>query len=255
MIPARPHDLTMPGHLSVIPARHSGSRIPASKSPFAQFAAQRMFTLSNSILRTVLLGGALLSLSGCGSPSAANIELRKQNQSLSEQVKRLKTEQAGSQQVIQGLRDTKGTLPTLPTTRLARLFTTQAIQFGRLTGGADIDPAKPGDEGLSVYVFPVDQMGQKLKAAGTFDIEAFDLADSAQPLIGKWHLNLDQAKAGWYSTLIEYTYGFTLPWQTIPKHRDITVNVMFFDELTQTTFTAQKVVQITLPTSQPATKP
>jgi hypothetical protein len=214
-----------------------------------------MNTHLTTITRAALLGGALLLSSGCGNPSAANTELRKQNQSLSEEVKRLKTEQAGAQQVIQGLRDTKGTLPTLPTTRLSRLFTTQGIQFGRLTGGADIDPNKPGDEGLSVYVFPVDQMGQKLKAAGTFDIEAFDLADSAKPSIGKWHLNLDQAKAGWYSTLLEYTYGFTLPWQTVPKHRDITLNVTFFDELTQTPFTAQKLVQITLPTSQPTTKP
>jgi len=214
-----------------------------------------MNTLSTIIQRAALLGGALLFASGCGSPSAANIELRKQNQDLTAEVTRLKTEQQGALQVIQGLRDSKGTVATLPTTRLAKLYTTHGLNFGRLTGGADIDPTKPGDEGLAVYVFPIDQHGQKLKAAGTFDIEAFDLADPSSSLVGKWHLDLDQANAGWNSTLLEYSYAFMLPWQKTPHHPDITVKVTFMDELTQTAFTAQKVVQVTLPPQQPTTQP
>ena len=61
------------------------------------------------------------------------------------------------------------------------------------------------------FLTGVDQHGQKLKAAGTFDIEAFDLAaDPSQSLVGKWHLDLAQADASWNSTLLEYTYGFIL---------------------------------------------
>jgi len=211
-----------------------------------------MTTLSTTIQRAALLGGALLLATGCTNPSAANIELRKQNQDLADQVKQLKQQEQGALQVIQGLRDSKPTLPTLPATRLARLYTTHGINFNPLTGGADIDPTKPGDEGLAVYVFPVDQYGQKLKAAGTFDIEAFDLAEPAQPLVGKWHLDLDQANAGWNSTLLEYTYGFILPFQKPPRHSDITLKVTFLDELTQTTFMNQKLIQISLP---PTTRP
>ena len=214
-----------------------------------------MNTLSTTFQRAALLAGALLLASGCTTPNAANIELRKQNQDLTTEVTRLKTEQQGALQVIQGLRDAKGTLATLPTTRLAKLYTTHGLNFGRLTGGADIDPNKPGDEGLAVYVFPVDQHGQKLKAAGTFDIEAFDLADPSPNLVGKWHLDLDQADAGWNSTLLEYTYAFILPWQKPPHHPAITVKVTFVDELTQTPFTNQTVVQVTLPQHQPATQP
>jgi outer membrane murein-binding lipoprotein Lpp len=212
-----------------------------------------MTTIHPKTLLSILIASSLTT--GCGSPSAANNELRKQNQDLQAQVKRLTTEQQGAQQVIQGLRDSKGTLQTLPTTRLARLFTTHGLQFGRLTGGADIDPNKPGDEGLAIYVFPVDQMGQKLKAAGTFDIEAFDLAQPGQNQVGHWHLDLDQAKAGWNSTLLEYTYAFILPWQSAPKHSEITVKVTFIDELTQTPFVAQQVVKVTLPPPQPASRP
>jgi hypothetical protein len=215
-----------------------------------------MNLLSTTLHRAALLGGALFLCTGCGNPSAANIELRKQNQQLTEEVQSLKQQQQGAQQVIQGLRQAKGTLPTLPTTRLAKLYTTHGINFNRLTGGADIDPNKPGDEGLAVYVFPVDQYDQKLKAAGTFDIEAFDLANPSDPLVGKWHLDLEQANAGWNATLLEYTYGFILPFQKPPRHPDITVKVTFFDELTQTPFTNQKVITITLPPPpQPASRP
>jgi hypothetical protein len=245
----------MPGHLSVIPARNAGSRIAAPKPHVTQSAAKRMLTLSTTFPRAAFVGGALLLAAGCGSPSAANIELRKQNQDLQAQVKRLTTEQEGALRVIQGLRDAKGTVQTLPTTRLARLFTTQGIQFGRLTGGAHIDPNKPGDDGLAVYVFPVDQSGQKLKAAGTFDIEAFDLAEPTAPLVGRWHLDLEHAMQGWNSTLLEYTYAFVLPWQKPPHHSDITVRVTFLDELTQTPFTAEQVVKVSLPSQQPETKP
>jgi outer membrane murein-binding lipoprotein Lpp len=214
-----------------------------------------MITPSTKLQSAAILCGTLLYAAGCGSPSAANNELRKQNQDLQAQIKRLTTEQDGALRIIQGLRDSKGTIQTLPTTRLARLFTTHGIQFGRLTGGADIDPNKPGDDGLAVYVFPVDQMGQKLKAAGTFDVEAFDLAQLGQNQVGHWHLDLDQAKAGWNSTLLEYTYAFILPWQTTPHHPEITIKVTFVDELTQTPFVAQEVVQIALPPSQSPTHP
>jgi hypothetical protein len=214
-----------------------------------------MITLSSTIRRGALLGGALFYASGCGSPNRANIDLRKQNQQLAGEVRHLKLEEQGALQVIKALRESKGTLPTLPPERLAKLYTTHGIQFGRLTGGADIDATKPGDEGVAVYVFPVDQYGQKLKAAGAFDIEAFDLAaDPSQSLVGKWHLDVDQANAGWNSTLIEYTYGFVLPFQKTPNHPEITVKVTFFDELTQSPFDAQTVVRVTLPVQPPDTR-
>lgn len=199
-------------------------------------------------LGAVLLGGALLCASGCGAPSRVNIELRKQIQTLSAQNARLQQELAGDQRVIEGLRSREGSLPTLPTARLDQLFTTHGIEFERLTGGADLDPSKPGDEGIAVYVVPIDQTGDKLKAAGSFDIEAFDLTDPSGPLVGHWHFDLQQAKSNWVSALLEYNYVLTCPWQkVIPRHPDLTVKVTFLDALTQTPFTAQRVVHVNLP--------
>jgi hypothetical protein len=210
-------------------------------------------TLLTIRLSAVLAGGALFCAAGCGSPSKVNIELRKQTQTLQAENAKLCQEHDADQRVIQGLRDRQGTLPTLPAERLAKLFTTHGIQFGRLTGGADLDPNKPGDEGIAVYVVPVDETGDKLKAAGSFDIDAFDLAEPHGPLVGHWHFDLQQTRATWSDVLIEYNYVLICPWQNvIPKHPELTVKVTFFDELTQTPFTAQRVVHVNLP---PAASP
>lgn len=206
-----------------------------------------MITLTTK-LSAVLAGGALLWSAGCGSPNKVNIELRKQVQSLQAENAKLRQEHAADERVIAGLRDRQGTLPTLPSDRLAKLFTTHGIQFGRLTSGMNLHPDKPGDEGIAVYVVPVDETGDKLKAAGSFDIDAFDLAEPQSPFVGHWHFDLQQARATWSDVLIEYNYVLICSWQNvIPKHADLTVKVTFLDELTQTPFTAQRVVRVNLP--------
>jgi len=199
------------------------------------------------LMTGAVVAGSLLLGAGCSTPSKANIELRKQIQQLERDNKELVRQHASDQRVIEGLRDRVGTIPTLPTSRLARLFIVQGIEFGRLTGGADLDPQKPGDEGLAVYVFPIDQNGDKLKAAGSFDIWAFDLAEPKDSLVGHWHFDVQQAMQGWNGTLLEYSYALICPWQKAPKHADLTVKVTFLDELTQTPFTAQRVVHVNLP--------
>ena len=199
-------------------------------------------------LSAVLAGGALLWSVGCGSPNKVNIELRKQIQALQAENAKLRQEQAADNRVIAGLRDRQGTLSTFPSDRLAKLFTTHGIQFGRLTGGANLHPDKPGDEGIAVFVVPVDETGDKLKAAGSFDIDAFDLAEPHSPFVGHWHFDVQQTRAAWSNVLIEYNYVLICPWQNVlPKHPDLTVKVTFLDELTQTPLTAQRVIHVNLP--------
>lgn len=212
-----------------------------------------------AIPSTVLLGVCLSVLAlmpgGCARPSKANIELRKQKQTLEEQIQKLKRDREADAATIRGLESRAGTLPLLPQDRLARLFTVYGLQFGRLTGGADLDPKQAGDEGLKVYVVPLDETGQPLKAAGSFTVEAFDLADPRAPLIGKWIFPVEQARQNWYGLASLYTYVLTCPWQQkIPTHVELTVKVRFVDELTGRVFEAERVAKIT-PSTVPATAP
>jgi hypothetical protein len=192
---------------------------------------------------------------GCfGTPNQANILLRKENQDLHDQVSQLKTDKQMDANVIAGLQARIPTEPTLPPAELDKLYTTHGIRLGRLTGGMQMQPDKPGDQGLAVYVIPYDQSEQPFKAAGAITVEAFDLA-AKDPFIGRWKFDLEQAKANWYGYfLIDYYYALSCPWQTLPQHPDLTVKVTFVDELTKLPFTTQTVVHVMLPPA-PTTGP
>ena len=198
----------------------------------------------------------LLVIPACSSPSKANNTLRLDQQRLEQQIADLKRQHAGDEATIAELQNKVGTIPTLPQDRLEKLFTTHGIELGRLTGGDDFDPATPGDDGLRIGVVPMDQQGQKLKAAGSITVDAFDLSDPQDTHIGHWTFDLDQTKKNWFGNLL-YTYVLRAPWQKIPRHPDLTVRVTFHDELTGREFTDQKLIKINPPppsTTRPTTR-
>lgn len=146
---------------------------------------------------------------------------------------------------IKGLRAQSPTIATLPTERLEKLFTTKGLKLGRLTGGWDKDRNTAGDEGIKIYIVPIDEAGQPIKMSGTFTIEAFDLADKTTPLVGTWDFNVAATKEAWRGAFMDYTYVLECPWkQATPKHEELTLKVKFLDELTQTSYEAQQVIRV-----------
>lgn len=205
----------------------------------------------SAVKLAILLTSAAMLAAGCGSPNSANIVVRKQNQDLQDKIDSLTRTHEADQAELNGLKDRIGTLPTLPDDRLAKLFTTHGLSLGKLTGGADLDRDKPGDEGFKVYVTPTDDQGDTLKAAGSFVIEAFDLA-SKLPERGKWTFDTDQTRKCWNGSFLSHQYVLTCPWQSPIQHEELTVKVTFRDELTGREFHTQKVIKIKLP---PTTAP
>src|SRR5688572_14588101 len=98
--------------------------------------------------------GLAAVVSGCTKPSAANIQVRKENQDLRDRIASLEKAREADAATIRSLESRIGTVPTLPKERLDRLFTVHGLNLGRLTGGMDADAAKPGDEGIKVYAAP-----------------------------------------------------------------------------------------------------
>src|SRR5207248_391538 len=96
---------------------------------------------------------------------------------------------------------------TLPQDRLNHLFTVHGIQFGRLTG---LDEAGL----LKVYVVPTDDAGQQLKAAGSFVVEAFDLASKEQTLVARREFSVDDARKLWFGQALLYEYVLPVPWNS-----------------------------------------
>jgi hypothetical protein len=197
-------------------------------------------------LTLALLISAAGGLSGCGSPSAANIELRKQNQSLQTQADQLTAQHARDVQTLEACQRSHPTTPTLPPERLEQLVTTHGLTFGRLTGGDNPDPAATSDNQLKIYVVPIDGDGIPIKAAGSFKVEAFDLGDSAKPLIGTWNFDLNQTNGLFYSQFAMYTYVLPCAFVKLPAHSNLTVKVTFDDALTGREFNNQTGITVRL---------
>jgi hypothetical protein len=201
-----------------------------------------------------LTSALFLIASGCHTPDAANIALRKENAALSSQIDTLNRRHDADVASIDSLQGKKGpTTMALPQERIERLFTTHGLAFGVLTGGYNSDNSDGPSDGLEIAVYPTDDQGSPLKAAGSFTIQAFDLADPHDPLIGTWNFPLQQSRDLFYSHLSMYTYILKCPWQRPPQHGDLTMRVTFDDELTGRRFTVDRPIHATL--SPAATRP
>ena len=154
---------------------------------------------------------------------------------------------------MRAVEQSRGTLQTLPSDRLDRLFTATDLKIGRLTGGARSNPEGSADDAIKIHVVPTDQSGDEVKLAGSFVIEAFDLNEPDSPLVGHWEFNTDEARRHWYGDALLYEYVLPCPLKTAPRHESLTVHVRFTDELTQRTFEAQKIIKLKL-SAAPATQ-
>jgi hypothetical protein len=194
-----------------------------------------------------LVASLALIVTACAEPDQANIQLRKDKQQLQDQLAHLQMANAAAEATIATLVKERDSGATLPTNRVDELFTAQGLRLGRLTGGSRLDGGVPYDLGLKVYAVPFDEQSDAIKAAGTFSVQAFDLDDTAHPLLGTWDFDVQHARAAWISALGNYTYVLRCPWQTVPKHPNLTVKVTFVDVLTGRIFTEQRVVSVTPP--------
>lgn len=190
---------------------------------------------------------SLGALGGCAGPSKANIELRKQNQQLQAKIDQLQLAHNADQASIRALQAKWPTTRTLPQSELDQLFTTAGLRLGSLTGGYHPDPQKSGDTELRIYVVPIDESGDPIKAAGAFRVELFDLALKTGNRIGQWDFDLTAARDSWRAQLYFYTYILQCPWQIAPVHAQLLARVTFTDALTHRVFTVDRDVTVQPP--------
>jgi hypothetical protein len=195
----------------------------------------------------IILLAAFVLLPGCSSrPDQANILLRKENQSLADQIGDLQRQNAGLNAQIIAMQARSNSISSqLPESELEKLFTVHAFKLGSLTGGYNPTGSGP-DQMLQVFAVPMDEQGQPLKAAGSFKIELFDLSEPDTRL-GTWNFSTEQARQDWFGQAFQYTYEFDCPWQTPPQHADLLVKVTFTDELTGRVFWVSQNVTVKPP--------
>jgi hypothetical protein len=214
--------------------------------PPAGELARRVWPRSTGLIGLLLLLGLL---AGCRSEAPRpDVQLRRENFALREQIRELERQIQAERDLVHAAERRIDTIPTLPPERLDELFLVNGLRFGRLTGGLQLDNGMRGHDGLIIYIVPIDRMNQPLKAAGAFVVEAFDLAESSEPLVGRWEFPVDQAESNWYGAALLYTYVLRCPWQDVlPQNPELTVRVSFTEALTGRVFVVQRIVTIDPP--------
>jgi len=120
-------------------------------------------------------------------------------------------------------------------------FEVARISLGMLTGSANWD-GQPGDDGIMVYLYPLDQSGDTVKRAGDCTFELFDLSRSKQHLTMTWHIPAAQAAGHWQT--FPGCYRFKLAWQGSPPEAERPILKVTFLTLTGQQFTETKRLRV-----------
>lgn len=189
-----------------------------------------------------------LALLTVGCENNAELDLRRQVGKLSDQIaeknRLIDSQQSAIRKLNQQLQQARG----LTDDDLKHIFYPEKIEIDDLSGGDDYD-GKPGDDGVTVYLRPIDRDDDAVKVAGDIRIELYDLQNpSGQKLIGEYVFPLDEVSRLWYGKLSTYHYTLRCPWKNgPPKHPEITIRATFVDFLTQRVITKQVVRTVKLP--------
>lgn len=165
-----------------------------------------------------------------------------------ETIARQNDELAAQKATIDTLEKRVETVRAIRPEDLRKLFHPVKLEIDSLSGGYDTD-GRPGDDGVVVYLRPLDDDGDALKVAGQITIQLYDLAaPPGENLIAEYVIPVDEARELWYGKLMTQHYTVRCPWQhSPPRHPEITISASFVDYLTQRVISAQKTCTVKLP--------
>jgi hypothetical protein len=190
------------------------------------------------------LGATLLLLLSAGCADTSVVELRRQNTQLKDQLAQKDHDLVAQQTQIHELNSQLATARAFTKDDLQKIFFPDKLEIDSLSGGENYDN-NPGDDGVTVYLKPIDRDGDVIKVAGDIRIELFDLSKAGDNLIAKVHVPVEQVSKMWYGKLMTYHYTVRVPWQKgPPSNPEVTVRATFVDYLTQRVLTAQTVVKV-----------
>jgi len=202
------------------------------------------FQTKHQIIALTLLGAGLAVL-GCRQEARESADVVQEaraeveNRRLAASVKQLEQDKERLEQQV-------NTLAGLPeTVDAARFYGLGDVKLTNYTGLYDKD--KDGTcEKLIVYVKPVDQDGDIIKAAARITVQLWDLnTNSAEALLGTWTVEPQQLRKLWFATMltINYRLVFDLPSKATSLQGPLTVKVAFTDLLSGVVFNKHALAQ------------
>ena len=165
---------------------------------------------------------------------------------LIQEKQQLQQEKARLEQQNAQLKEQVAALQKFPSDRMNQFVKVAKIEFGKFTRAYDgnTEADKDGyDDGVIVYLILKDKEGDVIKAAGTVEIELWDLI-VAKHIIGEF-IPMGDLQTHWLSGPLTNHYKFQIPWpkDNPPTHRFLTLKLRFQEALTGRTFEEHKKIE------------
>jgi hypothetical protein len=180
--------------------------------------------------RALLIGTALLALSGCHSCSPVERELRATEIRLRETNEELQRQQAinrGMQCELETLHGGPGIpgIPGVVSDKPLPVYPVRSLTLGRQTGGVE-GGSGCGDQALQVIVEPRDADNQSIKVPGSLIVQVLEVSpEGTKRPLSTWEVGPDALSRTWRSGLLTTGYALTFPWKMWPSTEKLRVVV------------------------------
>jgi hypothetical protein len=187
---------------------------------------------------------------GCNTvPGAKFQEVQRKVQSLEEKNDGLQQQLTEQRATITNLREQVNRLRGIEGDRFEQLIYPEKIVLERMSGGYDRD-GQPGDDGLVLFIQPIDRDGHVIKAAGELNATLLDMHEPASPVvIASYEFDANKTRELWYGKLLTNHWTVRCPWPPNgpPSQPEVTVEIQFTDLLTGNVLKTRGVYKVALP--------
>jgi hypothetical protein len=182
-------------------------------------------------------------LAGCGIGSARKPPLEMKVEALQQEKAQLARSAEQCQVENEQLRQQIKALAALPKDRSENPYTLTSVRLTRFTGFYDTD--KDGKrEKLLVYVQPIDESGDVIKAAGIMNVELWNLNKPGdQAVVGRWQIQMAELRKLWVNAIVSnYRLPFDVSVTPELLTQPLTIKITFTDYLSGEIFRDQQVI-------------
>ncbi len=197
-----------------------------------------------SAILVLVSAGAFLLLAGCGIGSErkkpAEVKLEQVTQQKAEVTRELELSKAENFQ----LREQIKALSTIPADKRVNPYRLARIQVAKYSNFYDKNEDGKREK-LIVYVQPYDEDGDAFKAAGTVNVQLWNLNNpTGQALLGQWTVEPPALHKLWFSGVVSTGYRllFDAPASAEPLAEPLTIKVTFTDYLSGAVFRDQTAI-------------
>ena len=208
-----------------------------------------MFLVRSSLFVVWSSSLAMVFAFGCNDQTAKKPTTAQEVQQLTAQKTDLQNQLEQTKTENDRLKKQAESLSTLPGDKRAdAIYHLKSIKIGRFTNFYDEDktPGATGKKNLVVYVEPIDETGDAVKAGGAIDVQLWDLnKKESEARLAQWRLEPNEIKKLWLGGMFSSGYRLSFDAAGIVDKFDkpLTVKVNFTDYLSGATFTEQFILR------------